>query len=416
MVKLTVVVLALSVSIQAHSKEVKLASPKERIEYIRRADVWLAPSWISSDFKFADDLDVALGAEPKETDKLLVTERIFCRQNEEQAEKEYSGMTHKFYCDLQFYNYDYKNYEPVIKANGKVREIKVKYQEGNREIPSELIGTRLLWALGFAADRMFAVDTVYCFNCTYDPFKIRGLDPLSMINPRPFQNVAVESKFKGEDIEITEENTNEVAFIEADRARTKEGFSFHELDLLSKDKSKRRQQRTHRDAFMLLAVFLQYSDNKSENQRLVCTGKVSDDGKCVGQTVMMLQDVGVAFGEGRESNLKMSKFDFEGWAKEPIWQDVEKCRAKLGMNFDFINTYHPSITEDGRVFLAKLLDGFSSGSVGRERVRQLFRVGHADRYGATIEQWTDVFMQKVEQIKYPMGRANPDFKCPRRAK
>src|SRR4026207_445003 len=48
------------------------------------------------------------------------------------------------------------------------QEIKVKYGGSNAEIFGEVLATRLLWGIGFPADRMFPV-RVRCHGCSADP-------------------------------------------------------------------------------------------------------------------------------------------------------------------------------------------------------------------------------------------------------
>ena len=70
-------------------------------------------------------------------------------------DKPLSGVTPKFECALQ--------------PGGK-DIVKVKYGENNGEVFAEVASSRLFWALGFVADRMYPV-SVQCRNCPPDPFK-----------------------------------------------------------------------------------------------------------------------------------------------------------------------------------------------------------------------------------------------------
>ena len=60
-----------------------------------------------------------------------------------------------------------------------------------------------------------------------------------------------------------------------------------------------------------------------------------------------------------------------------------------------------SVTEEGRLLAGTLLTKFSEGEAGRRRVRSLFEVAGIERAGGTIEQWTQTFMGKVEEILKP---------------
>jgi hypothetical protein len=52
------------------------------------------------------------------------------------------------------------------------RELKVRYGETNGEVYAQVVATRLLWALGFGANRMYPVKVV-CHGCPPNPFKDR---------------------------------------------------------------------------------------------------------------------------------------------------------------------------------------------------------------------------------------------------
>ena len=48
-----------------------------------------------------------------------------------------------------------------------------------------------------------------------------------------------------------------------------------------------------------------------------------------------------------------------------------------------------------------------------ERVINLFRAARIDLAGKyTAQQWAQVFIDRVQQLKYPMGPEYPNFKCP----
>jgi hypothetical protein len=74
--------------------------------------------------------------------------------------------------------------------------IKVKYGRDNAEVYGEMISTRLLWALGFGTDRMYAV-RVICRGC---PASVYGGTPMPS-GERLFDPATVERKFAGYEIE-----------------------------------------------------------------------------------------------------------------------------------------------------------------------------------------------------------------------
>lgn len=363
-----------------------LANTQNRTDSVRHAKVWLAPTWISKDFKFSADLDVLKGPPPKPEDMNLLKNPVTCEVNEKSMEKDLGGRTRKFYCEL---------------PQEKKAIIKVKYRFKNGEISGELFGTRLLWALGFAADRMFFIDKLDCFGCTADPFKDYRIDPTSKTNPRSFELVAVERKFEGKEIKMNK------------LFGKYEGWSYTEImKHLPTASGARARALVEREALRLLSIFLMHGDNKDENQSLICLGQTDDLGGCTGETVLMIHDLGATFGKGYDP-VEASKTNLQDWSDSPVWLNPKRCIAKLGPN-SFDDMVRPVIREQGRVFLAKLLRGFVEGEAGKERVRDLFRSGRGDLRSASIEEWTKVFLRKVDEIEFPMGKANRSFTCPTR--
>src|SRR5262249_46647616 len=97
---------------------------------------------------------------------------------------------------------------------------------------------------------------------------------------------SIHRKFDGKDIE-----TRDIA-----------GWAWPELDLV--DPTLGGAPRAQRDALKLLAVFIQHTDSKPEQQRLVCVGKPEkgdEDDPCP-QPVMMVHDLGQTFGHANYFN------------------------------------------------------------------------------------------------------------------
>jgi hypothetical protein len=125
--------------------------------------------------------------------------------------------------------------------------VKVKYGDTNGEVFAAVAASRLFWALGFGADAVYRV-RVTCRNCPADPWKA-SVPPLPAV---VFENATIERKLPGE--EIAHEDG--------------EGWGWDELDLV--DPSEGGAPLEQREALTLLAVFVQHTDNKKVNQRLIC--------------------------------------------------------------------------------------------------------------------------------------------------
>lgn len=267
---------------------------------------------------------------------------------------EISGTTPKFDCVLE---------------NGD--KVKVKYGY-TKEIPSEIATSRLLYALGFGADKVSRVEKVRCYGCPFQPFHTRSLWELIGLTEfidkrvdyqryRDFEGVSVERNLEGEPIEVGKER----------------GWGFYELKNI--DPAQGGATRAEVDALRLMAVFLHHWDNKTSNQRLTCRNSKTPD--CA-HPLAMIQDVGSDFGP--------KKVNLENWKSKPVWADPATCTVTMkwlpykGGTFGDVQ-----ISDEGRRLLGDRLSQLS-----RRQIESLFaNAGLKD-----VPQWVAAFENKVQQI------------------
>jgi hypothetical protein len=283
------------------------------------------------------------------------------------------------------------------------RSIRVKYfsgdpVKGNREVFAEVVATRLFWALGFPADRVYPI-TVNCKDCPADP--MHGTGPRAA---RKYLGVT-EPHFTGSLI--------------LSRTNPEQGWQFGELEAAIGGLPAgpgAATQRAHSDALSLLAVFVQHGDRKPANQRLVCAGNLDpgagdidslgdgDAGRTVaalferrglracGTPLALVQDLGSTFGG---SGVRASKIQLSSWGKRPVFLPppprtiprggATVCRGNLVASFDAGDQSgtEPRISEAGRAMLAGLLASLSDA-----HIRALFEAGRVDQLNERME-WRD---------------------------
>ena len=267
-------------------------------------------------------------------------------------------------------------------ANGDI--VKVKYGR-TPERHAEVAATRLLTALGFAADRTTMVPKIRCIGCPPYPFQTRMIADWFFASraydwlfdsgtPREFEWVSVERKMPGRAIEIG-------AF---------EGWDWSELTLV--DATKGGASRAELDALRLTAMFLSHWDNKATNQRLVCEPAEGggDPGAPCRHPLLMVQDVGATFGP--------TKVRHEKWAATPIWADAAGCIVSLenlpykGGHFSPIQ-----ISEEGRRLVAGRLSQLTES-----QIRTLFETARfpdpETGEPGDVSAWVRTFQDKVRQI------------------
>lgn len=316
--------------------------PKDQwIEAVRRAQVWQSTDVSSKDIK----------AGPGE---FTPNQEVSCTF----FPKPVTGGTPKFWCELK-----------------KDDELKVKYGEANGEVYAEVAATRLLWALGFGADAMYPV-VVVCHGCSADPFR----NPAKSTSDNRFDPAAIERPMPGDAIEYSNNS----------------GWGWVDLD--SVDPAKGGAPLSHRDALKLLAVFIQHTDSKPAQQRLVCLDKVKGleaSGKRCEHPFMMLNDIGRTFGKASIFNHDQpSSMNLKAWEDMPIWKDDRGCIGNIPRSMTG-TLANPRISEGGRKFLADLLNQLTD-----EQIHDLFEASRVTRRDprTSVDDWVKVFKQKRDQI------------------
>jgi hypothetical protein len=336
-------------------RDLGAATPQERLEYLRRAQVWTPVPNAS--------LDLLAG--PPGEDAFAFEEAVSC---DYAPDPKPSGSTPKFDCTV---------------APGDV--VKVKYGQTNGEVYGEVAATRLFWALGFGADRQYPA-RVSCRGCSADPWREPAPQPRAV---HLFHPSTIERQPAGTAIEVK---------------NAAEGWAWWEL--MHVDERVGGAPRAHVDALRLLAAFVQHTDNKDEQQRLVCLpGGVERDvagNETCTRPYLYVVDLGATFSRADLRN--RNKFELRNWAAVPVWRDPERCVAALKRSFTG-SLGDPRISEAGRAFLAERLAQLSDG-----QVQDLFAAARAEQRGekiegadgreraVTVHDWVDVFRRKRAEI------------------
>jgi len=263
-------------------------------------------------------------------------------------------------------------------------EVRIKYGKG-AEIPAEAAATRLLRALGFAADEIRLVRHLRCYGCPIEPFAaskaVQGLRAggvyekvLDYGDGHDYEWVALERKYDARPIET----------------KSGEGWSFVELDRV--EEAMGGAPRAHVDALRLTAAFLAHWDNKADNQRLVCVSRDWPAGAPCPAPMMMLQDLGATFGP-RKINLRR-------WRTSAIWADRAACRVTMKhLPYSGATFVDRQVSEAGRQLLASRLRGLSDADITNlfagarfDQRRGLFSDVHP------VPMWVAAFKARVHMI------------------
>jgi hypothetical protein len=181
----------------------------------------------------------------------------------------------------------------------------------------------------------------------------------------------------------------------------KQGWSWEELDRV--DPEAGGAPRSHRDALKLLAVFVQHTDTKPEQQRILCLGSRRTARDSCLNPFLMLNDVGLTFGRANRTNTNdTGSVNLLAWKRTPVWKDDSTCEGNLPKSLSG-TLNNPVIGEEGRRFLGNLLVKLSDRQlhdlfeVARVELR-LRAPGTASSGLATIDEWVSAFKEKRSQI------------------
>jgi hypothetical protein len=330
-----------------------------QVEALSRAQVW-QPTNVES-------MDMRQG--PGDEGAFSPMATVNCRH----IEKERSGATPKFTC--------------VVEGD----ELKVKYGRENGEVYAEVAASRLLWALGFGADRVYPVRVV-CAGCP-DSLKADGRQADGRA---VFEYATIDREVEGHPVPGFEES----------------GWAWPDLDRVNPEAGG--APKAHRDALTLLAVLLQHTDSKREQQRFICldppdSGQV--DRKTCARPFLMIADLGKTFGKANTLNRdEPGSVNLKNWREERVWRDGSGCVGNMPKSLTG-TLENPVISEPGRRFLAGLLTRLSD-----EQMRDLFqaarfpdRVAHGGEDPGSVQDWVDTLKGKVAEV------VNRDCSLPRQA-
>ena len=327
-------------------KPTKIDNPNQA-EALTRAQVW-QPTNVES-------MDMLRG--PRDRGAFAPMATVNCRH----MEKESSGKTPKFACTV----------------GGD--ELKVKYGRDNGEIYAEVAASRLLWALGFGADRVYPV-RVICAGCP---------EPLKADSRRPdgravFEYATIDREVEGYPVPGWEEP----------------GWAWPDLDRVNPAAGG--APKAHRDALTLLAVLLQHTDSKREQQRFICLDPArgrADRDTC-DRPFLMIADLGKTFGKANTLNRdEPGSVNLKNWRQEKVWRDTPQCVGNLPKSLTG-TLDNPVITEEGRRFLAGLLTRLTE-----RQMRELFQAARfasrspEDGEGpASVQDWVDALKGKIAEV------------------
>jgi hypothetical protein len=322
---------------------------KARVAVLARGQLWSPTTIRSADLKNG----------PVAADAFPFRSTVSCTY----VDKQLGGNSPKFLCRI-----------------GEHDTVKVKFGADNGEVYGEVLATRLLWALGFGADRMYPV-VVLCRDC---PATLGGVGAPDHV--RRFEPAVIERRMAGREWPPT----------------GAAGWAWNELNVVNPRAGG--ATLAQRDALKLLAVLIQHTDSKPEQQNILCLGE-SDASPANGcrRPFLMISDLGRTFGRANRTNADIpSSVNLALWAATHVWKHETGCVGNLPKSLTG-SLDDPVISEEGRRFLSDRLAQLSD-----RQLRDLFEVarvelrprspGDPSSGHPTVAEWVDAFKAKRAEI------------------
>ncbi len=305
-----------------------------------------------------------------------------------------------------------ENRARLVDSSGKRQRpdrVKVKYlrpphpdhDTRYHEVFTEIAVSRLFWVLGIPADHMYAVARVRCVGCDESPFRRgffgRGGQKENSASPsdapRPFEMVTIERKHPFDEIEADTEYWSW-----RDARRFYDGGVWDD------------QQRAEYDAYRLALGMVFYHNDKEQQNRVACA-RESENGQdvCL-EPFIFVQDVGSTFGRKKRFFLSSNpRGEYRHWKAMTVFSNPSRCELRAPL------AGPARVSKEGQALLVQRLDAldrakveavFRAARFDRMDQRQLERLrseGASDPGEAAIREWTDTFMQRIEEVKNARG-------------
>ena len=288
-----------------------------------------------------------------------------------------------------------------IKADHfKIKYLKPPFPAHNprfNEVFTGVATTRLMWVLGFPADHIYPAGAANCTGCSDDPFgnKLTGNKASLHDPPAVFKVVSAERELPWDQINPDDDET----WSWADAARFySDGEWTHE-------------QKVGFDAYRLALGLIHYFNALPQQNRLDCAGWAKDNsanGKTCLKPVFYVHDLGSTFGKKRSAlNLLGTnpRGVYSAYAQQTVFADASSCQLRDTLLGD------KQVLREAQEIMIQRLAKLDRGTVksilrvarfdmmDQEQVKRLTAKGVPNSGEAALDEWTDAFMQRIEEIR-----------------
>jgi hypothetical protein len=295
---------------------------------------------------------------------------------------------------------DDKNQHEIKAEHFKVKYLKPPFPDHNprfNEVFTSVAAARFMWVLGFPADHEYPAGSANCIGCTDDPFGNKVTENKASIKDPPvsFKVVSAERELPWDEIGVNDDST----------------WSWSDVAKFYSNGEWSHQQRVQYDAYRLALGLIHYHNALPQQNRLDCAEwdpAASKQSKVCITPVMYVHDLGSTFGK------KRSPFDLFGtnprgslsaWEPQTVFAKLDNCELRATLLGD---KQVLKEAQDLMVQRVARLDRDTVKSIFRvarfnmvdhEQLQRLRSKGVQNVDDAALNEWTDVFMKRIEEIR-----------------
>lgn len=303
--------------------------------------------------------------------------------------------------EAKLYARDDSHSERQIKADHfKIKYLKPAYPSHNprfNEVFTSVAASRLMWVLGFPADPTYPAGSASCIGCTDDPFGKKLTDNTSSLQDAPtvFKVVSAERELPWD--EINPENDETWSWTDAASAYSTGDWNH--------------QQKLEYDAYRLALGLIHYHNALPQQNRLDCAQwneQATGHSKICRKPVIYVHDLGSTFGKKR-SGLDLfgtnPRGSFSAWEPQTVFVNPENCELRDTLLGD------KQVLKDAQDIMIQRLAKLDRDTVesifraarfnmmDQKQVNRLRAKGSQNVDEAALDEWTDVFMQREDEIR-----------------
>jgi len=294
-------------------------------------------------------------------------------------------------------------------VNGNAHEIKpdrvkIKYlsppspDQDNRfnEVFTEVAATRIMWLLGFPADRVYPVGTVSCIGCGRDPFRNHLETNKASLNDSPMI-FKVASASRGAPFDR----------IGSEGDAT---WSWSLANRLYADGEWTHQQKVEYDTYRLALGLFHFFDGPDKQNRLVCgewQPAAPGHTKICVHPLIFVHDLGSTFGSEKGMNFLSAnpRGRFSAWKGQTVFRNVESCELSVPLGGD------RRVLKDAQDLMIQRLAVLTPTTVNaifrvarfqimdQEQLQRLRHEGSTNVEGAALDEWTRAFLDRIDEIR-----------------